>query len=284
MLTNFDRDSELTDGLESDLIKLLYYDLQPTGYEYKSYENSRLCIILEGCKNVTVNNEIKFTYYPGQFILLPPYSKVHMDINEPTKALVIELNDKLIKKVAEKISVNIDVDYELLKENRFFLGDIDGDLRHCLNRLTSAAVSTDSNKRFLLDLYAQELVFNLIQMKGIQQIVNLEQDNPIHKALKYIQDNITEPLTINQLAYYSNMSDTNFCNSFKKVMGITPKEYITNLKMTLAKDMLKDRNVTEVAYDLGYENISHFIALFKKKYGITPKQFKSIGDTPVSYR
>lgn len=142
----------------------------------------------------------------------------------------------------------------------------------------------DKNKEFLLDLYAQELVYNLFKIKGIQQVINLERVNPIHKSLKYIQDNIRQPISISQLASDQNMSETNFCNSFKKIVGITPKEYITNMKLTKAKDMLKNQNVTEVAFDLGYENISHFIALFKNKYGITPKQYKSIGEVPVVYK
>ena len=142
----------------------------------------------------------------------------------------------------------------------------------------------DKNKKFLLDLYAQELVYHLINIKGVQQVINLEHDNPIYKAIKYIQENIMQPFSISHLASDLNMSETNFCNSFKKIMGITPKEYITNMKLTKAKDMLKSRNVTEVAFDLGYENISHFIALFKSKYGITPKQYKSIGNVPVVYK
>lgn len=93
-----------------------------------------------------------------------------------------------------------------------------------------------------------------------------------------------DPISINLLAYDLNMSEANFSNSFKKVMGITAKEYITNLKLMKAKEMLKNQNVTEVAYDLGYDNISHFIALFKIRYGITPKQFKSIGNAPVIYK
>ena len=284
MLTDFNRELELVDGLETDYLKLLYYDLAPISCDYKSYEYSRLCTILEGAKHVTVNKGIQFTYRPGQFMLLPPHSNVHMDIEVPTKALVFELNDSLVKKVSEKISVDISANYDSLQEDRFFCSNINAELGKCLDRLSDAAVKPDKNKEFLLNLYAQELVYYLIQIKGVQQIVNLEQNNPIHKSIQYIQSHIMEPISISLLAYDLNMSEANFSNSFKKVMGVTPKEYITNLKLTKAKGMLKNQNVTEVAYDLGYDNISHFIALFKNKYGITPKQFKSIGNAPVIYK
>lgn len=284
MLTDFNRALELVDGLETDYLKLLYYDLAPTSCDYKSYEYSRLCTIIEGSKHVTVNKGIQFTYKPGQFMLLPPHSNVHMDIEVPTKALVFELNDSVVKKVSEKISVDISANYDSLQEDRFFCGNINGELGKCLEQLSGIAVKPDKNKEFLLNLYAQELVYYLIQIKGVQQIINLEQNNPIHKSIQYIQSHITEPISINLLAYNLNMSEANFSNSFKKIMGVTPKEYITNLKLTKAKEMLKNQNVTEVSYDLGYDNISHFIALFKNRYGITPKQFKSIGNAPVIYK
>ena len=53
-------------------------------------------------------------------------------------------------------------------------------------------------------------------------------------------------------------------------MGMTPNDYLTSLKLNEAARLLKFSSVTEVAYDLGYENISHFIKLFKKKFGLTP--------------
>lgn len=108
MLTNFNRDLELVDGLETDYLRLLYYDLSPKfSSVYKSYEYSRLCTILEGNKHVSVNNGIEFTYNTHQFILLPPHSNVHMDIVIPTKALVFELNDTLLKRVTEKVSIGL---------------------------------------------------------------------------------------------------------------------------------------------------------------------------------
>lgn len=282
MLTDFKRDLELMDGVEYDYLKLLYYDLSPQfSSDYRSYEYSRLCTILEGKKHVSVNKNTSFTYEPGQFILLPPHSHVHMDIDVPTKALVFELSDSLLKKVVENISIDLEVNDSSLHEDKFFKGRINDELGHCLKRLTDISVKPDKNKAFLIDLYAQELVYNLVKIKGIQQVMHVAHNNPLHKAIQHIQDHIKEPISILQLAYNLNMSEANFCHSFKKLMGMTPKEYITNLKMTKAKDMLKNQNVTEVTYDLGYENISHFIALFKTKFGITPKQFQCIEKAPV---
>lgn len=284
MLTDFRRELELVDNLETDYLKLLYYDLSPMSSHYKTYEHSRICTILEGSKHVSVNENINFTYHPGQFLLLPPHSDVQMNIDCTTKALVFEISDNLFKNVTEKLSIDLNTDYDLLDEDRFFLGNTSNELGICLNKLSSISTTHDKNKEFLLDLYAQELIYYLIKIKGVQQVINLEPDNPINKSIKYIQEHINQPISISQLAYDLNMSEGNFSNSFKKIIGITPKEYITNLKLIKAKRLLKVQNVTEVAFSLGYDNISHFIELFKNKYGITPKQFKSIGDGPVNFK
>lgn len=277
MLTNFNRDLELVDGLETDYLRLLYYDLAPDfSCTYKSYEYSRLCTILEGKKHVSVNNGSEFTYTPGEFILLPPHSSIKMDIDVHTKALVFELNTNLLKKVTEKVCVDYKADFDTLVQDRFFLGKIGNDMNSCLNKITNTSPKFNKNATFLLDLYAQELVYNLVQIKGIQQILDLENDNPVHKAIRFMHENFMAPLSIKEIAADLNMSEANFSQYFKKIVGITPKEYLTSLKLAKAKEMIKSQNVTEVAFDLGYENISHFISLFKNKYGITPLQYKKL--------
>ena len=55
------------------------------------------------------------------------------------------------------------------------------------------------------------------------------------------------------------MSLPSFSSKFKKAMGMTPNDYLASLKLNEAARLLKFSSVTEVAYDLGYENISHFL-------------------------
>ena len=275
MLTDFSRELEQVDRLETDYLRILYYDfsLKFSGI-YKSYEYNRLCTIIEGQKHLTVNKTDQFTYNQNQFLLLPPDSQVHMTIDVPTKALVFELNNDLIKNVSKRISMQYEIDGELLAKDSLFVGEDTSEIKESLNKFANIIIKSDKNIDFLLDLYAQELVYNLIQIKGTYQVLNLEFDHPVYQAIKYMKDHYMQPISIKEIAAELKMSEANFCQFFKKITGIAPKEYLTNLKLTKAKDMLMFTNVTEVALDLGYENISHFIALFKNKYGITPKQYK----------
>jgi AraC-like DNA-binding protein len=70
------------------------------------------------------------------------------------------------------------------------------------------------------------------------------------------------------------MSESNFTNQFKKIIVIKPTEYIKNKKLELAIKLHETESVTDVAFNLGYSNISYFIKLFKSKYNVTPKQYK----------
>lgn len=282
MLTDFSRDLELTNGLETNYLRILYYDFpQKFSCMYKSYEYNRLCTIIQGEKHISVNGDTKFSYDNNQFILMPSNSNIYMDINVPTKALVFELNDDLLKSVSEKISIDYEVNYNSLTEDRFIRNQVTQELKDCLNKIISITSKQNKNKEFLLDLCAQELVYGLLQVKGTQQILNLEHGNPVYKAIKYMHDNLESSLSIKQISSELNMSESSFSQYFKKVTGVTPKEYLTDLKLSKAKDMIKNTSITDAAFDLGYENISHFISLFKNKYGTTPKQYKKNANTLV---
>jgi len=81
-------------------------------------------------------------------------------------------------------------------------------------------------------------------------------------------------LTVNDLAKISGQSISTLNREFKRLFNETPKRWLLTKKLAYAKDLLERKNisVTEVAFSLGYENVSSFIKVFKDKYGVTPKQ------------
>lgn len=275
MLSTFNRELEQMDRLETDYIRILCYDFKDNFKgTYRSYEYSRLCTILQGEKLISVNNNETFKYDRNSLLLLSPNSKIDMSIHQPTKAVVFELNNNLINKVNEKISNDYFIDYSSLASNFYYVGKNNNELKDLLNRISNEILKKDKKSEYLIDLYAQELVYHLIQNKSANLILNAESNNPINKAIRYMNNNDTQPVDMKQLSYDLNMSESYFCQLFKKITKMTPNDYYTNIKLEKAKELLNSKSVTETAYDLGYSNISYFIFIFKKKYGMTPKQYK----------
>lgn len=90
----------------------------------------------------------------------------------------------------------------------------------------------------------------------------------------YICDHVEEKLELDDIAKEFYLSRYYLSHYFKKATGFTVAQYITNQKIVMAKSLLKKgHTVTEVANRLCYNSDSHFISVFKKYSGITPKQY-----------
>lgn len=82
-------------------------------------------------------------------------------------------------------------------------------------------------------------------------------------------------LKISELAELVGMSERNLCKSFCEVFGSSPKRYLTDLRMKRAKELLRvDHSVTEVARMVGFRDVYHFSACFKKEFGISPLEYR----------
>lgn len=89
-------------------MRFLYYDFEKpySGY-YKSYENNRICTILKGQKKLRVDERDTFHYGKNEFIILRANSKIEMEMKTPTKVLVLEIEQGIIKNVINKVNCDI---------------------------------------------------------------------------------------------------------------------------------------------------------------------------------
>ncbi len=96
----------------------------------------------------------------------------------------------------------------------------------------------------------------------------------IEQIKKYISTHVEEKMELDDIAKKFYISRYYLSHYFKKETGFTLVQYITNQKVVAAKALLKKGySVTEVATRLSYNSDSHFISVFKKSNGITPKQY-----------
>lgn len=94
-------------------------------------------------------------------------------------------------------------------------------------------------------------------------------------VLDYVERHYEENITVSQLAKLCYFSDYYFMRFFKKHMNMTCIEYINNLRLEKAVELFEhgSTTITEVAMSVGFRNLSYFHRAFRKKYGMTPKEF-----------
>lgn len=99
----------------------------------------------------------------------------------------------------------------------------------------------------------------------------------LKKVRKYVDTNIYHSLSLNELSKVAGVSPEHLIREFKKHHGITIGEYMRGKKIRTASDMLKHskKDISEIAFELGYADSSHFTRVFKKVTGFTPSFYRA---------
>lgn len=144
---------------------------------------------------------------------------------------------------------------------------------------------TYEEKNYAFELEIKSLFFHLISLlfvnnhvskkNNLKQVENKTIDK-IKIILNYIHKNYNQKLTIKALAEIADFSEYHFIRFFKKHTGQTFVQYLNNYRLEKAVEFLINTklSVTDVSLETGFENISYFIKTFKRRYYVTPEQFR----------
>ncbi len=100
--------------------------------------------------------------------------------------------------------------------------------------------------------------------------------NAIEKAIFYLNNNLSKKIIAKEVASHCGMSPFHFSRSFKQVCGVTFSDYLLERRITKAKELIYDHNVsiTSVCYDVGFRDLSYFSRVFKRYHGMTPSEYR----------
>lgn len=96
----------------------------------------------------------------------------------------------------------------------------------------------------------------------------------LEQAFSYMDSHYSEKITLDEVAAVAYMSSNYFSSYFRKVTNVSFSEYVTRLRISHARELLRDtdKSVTEIALECGFHNISNFYRLYKKYVGKAPRE------------
>lgn len=140
-------------------------------------------------------------------------------------------------------------------------------------------------KKIYLEIKIYELVvlglYQSLQVKASPHTVPLTayEVERIREIKDHLEKNIDTPLPIAALARMVGMNGTKLKRGFKQLFNATIFEFVINLRMEKAVELLQQSNISiqEIAFQTGYSNVSNFTNAFKRKFGQSPTSFKCKG-------
>ena len=109
-----------------------------------------------------------------------------------------------------------------------------------------------------------------------QPLKGTENEKRINKVCQYIQKHAADPLTIHQVAVLIHLSPSAFCKFFKRITGKTFSDYVNDIRIAnvCSQLMATDKQVSEIAFENGFETLTYFNRIFLKKKNISPSRYR----------
>lgn len=186
--------------------------------------------------------------------------------NEPCNSFCIILQPNLLEN-------NFVVFENLIKDER---------VAELMRLIYAEYKSSEPSREFGIKGYTYLLLSHLIKhhsrdnMSELRFRQHANRLDTLNNSLKYIEKHYAEKICTQSLADMSHVSEGHFCHIFKETFGKTAKEYINEVRIAKAVDLIKttDMTIIEIAFYCGFTDANYFARIFKKHKGVTPTSLR----------
>ncbi len=118
--------------------------------------------------------------------------------------------------------------------------------------------------------------YTLLNVEDFSMETTTKESEKINTIFNYVKENYTKSISLEEIADVGSMTVPAFCRYFKKMTRKTFTEFVNEYRIAHAAKLLheKQMSISEVCYDSGFNNISHFNKLFKAFFGKTPSVYR----------
>jgi len=128
----------------------------------------------------------------------------------------------------------------------------------------------------ILQLLANTREYEVLNASGVALIIQGQDTDRIDHIYKYVREHFAENIQLQEVADLVCMTIPSFCRYFKKVTGRTFTDFVNEFRIVHACKLLTEEkhSISEVCFESGFNNFSHFNRMFKLKTGQSPNQFR----------
>lgn len=170
--------------------------------------------------------------------------------------------------------------YGLPKDENVFFTGTSPDYQWIYKQMIQELQLHRKNHEELLGMLLRHVLLMINRYLDEGKMAGNDVMNEIERSTHYFNENYNKPIIIEQYAEEHLMSTNWFIQSFKNITKVTPMQYILSLRINAAKNLLEktDKNITEIAESVGYDNSLYFSRLFKKYTGYSPSEYKKLAN------
>lgn len=244
------------------------YDFQPqTGRILNEYQ---LVYITKGCGYFSSRSCKKRKIHAGTMILLFPgeWHSYYPDTETGWDEYWVGFSGTHIDKRVEKRFFSIDDPLHEIGISASIVG--------LYNDILLYASQEKSGYQQIISSIVLHMLGAVYYKKRNKSFTNTYVVNKINEARILMRQQVENPLSIEELASQLGLGYSWFRRMFKEYTGVSPAQYQQQLRLLRAKELLTHSplNISEIAYQLKFENAGQFSTFFKKKEGITPSRFR----------
>lgn len=157
------------------------------------------------------------------------------------------------------------------------------DLEYLIELFKNEYKAKQTGYELILGCLSTQIVVEILRQTNFRSQADIHQrdylnlDPHIKRTIELLQDQYNQELSLEEVAKVANLSPYHFIRVFKLQTGKTPFAFLLDLKLQHAQWALKSGKLTvsEVGYACGFKSVSHFSTVFKKKFGISPSEYRA---------
>jgi AraC-like DNA-binding protein len=274
----------------------LYRFAAPQAAQWDEVRSLSLCVVAQGRKAVHTNG-LEYRYDPFNYFVFNRGMQFQAEILEagiekPFMSFVLQIDPTVVRRVAADMRDRETTVFRRLSASAprpdAYVSPMDQNLMGAILRFLRS-VDTGADRRVLAPMYLQEIVYRLLQAEQCHHLIESASSeidsNPVSAAVEYVRAHLDEPVTVNELAEHVCMSSSAFAHLFRESIGVSPYQFVKSVRLERARVLLVEDgcSVSEAARQVGYSSLSHFINEFKRRYGVTPREYADMqrGSVPL---